>query len=94
MDPTQFSQSGSQVEYRGTQTSWTMREDEVLREAWSAVSQDTVTGANQTGTGMWRRIHTVFKAELPRNPADRTPDALQCRWKLIQKWLINSMGLL
>ena len=93
MDPTQFSQSGSHTEYRGTQTSWTMQEDEVLCEAWSAVSQDTVTGANQTEAGMWRRIQTVFKAELPHNPIDRTPDALASRWKLIQKFLNKFNGL-
>ena len=70
-----------------------MREDEVLCETWSTVSQDTVIGSNQTGMGMWRRIQSVFKSELPRNPADRTPDALASRWKLIQRFLNKFNGL-
>jgi hypothetical protein len=70
-----------------------MREDEVLCEAWSIVSQDTVIGTNQSGMEMWRRMQSVFKSELPRNPADRTPDALASRWKLIQRFLNKFNGL-
>ena len=73
--------------YRGPQQAWTMREDAVLCESWASVSEDTIIGTNQNSGTMWGRIHAMFKRDLHDNPADRTPDALASRWKLMQKSL-------
>jgi hypothetical protein len=84
------SQSGL---YRGPNHGWTVQEDELLCECWTTISEDAVTGINQSAGSMWNRIHVLFKRDLPNNPADRTPDALQSRWKYMQKFLTKFNGL-
>lgn len=64
---------------RGQRT-WKEDEEAALAASWLAISQDAVTGTNQTGETLWNRILVQFHERMGRG-AYRNTDALSSKWR-------------
>ena len=65
---------------------YTILEDQVLINAWSAVSLDACTGTSQTAKRYWQRIEDQYFRMMAKYP-NRTPGtfrSLQGRWEVIK----------
>ncbi|KAI4980216.1 hypothetical protein ZWY2020_020701 [Hordeum vulgare] len=76
---------------------WTAKEDECLIESWSSITQDVITGSNQTSDSYWKRIlfefdECKYQAPYIQVVMDRNQSALAHRWATIQKSVNKFQG--
>lgn len=63
---------------------WTTEEDTALVKAYLYISVDAIIGREQSGGTMWNRILKVWRENMGTYDEDRNPNALSCRWGIIQ----------
>ena len=81
-----YEQSQTKTEKSQRSKNYTILEDQVLINAWSAVSLDACTGTSQTAKIYWQRIEDQYFRIMAKHP-NRTPHtfrSLQGSWENIK----------
>ncbi|KAI3878837.1 hypothetical protein MKW92_008136, partial [Papaver armeniacum] len=72
---------------------WTTDEDTALAKAYMYISVDSIIGRDQSGDTMWKSILKVWRENMGTYDEDRNPNALSCRWGIIQVAVNKFHGL-
>jgi hypothetical protein len=67
---------------------YTAKEDVCLCRSWLAISQDTISSAEEKGKSYWKRVTVDYHEQRQLKPfnihSDRGQVSIQKRWSLIQ----------
>ncbi|KAI3973547.1 hypothetical protein MKW92_047902, partial [Papaver armeniacum] len=72
---------------------WKTDEDTALAKAYLYINVDAIIGRDQLGDTMWKRILKVWRENMGTYDKDRNPNALSCRWGIIQAVVNKFHGL-